>query len=429
MPFDANGIFARVHRWADDEANAIDIRSDRMDAEDDGFAAGLSLAVLRDGRGIMTANLNLGSNKIVNVANPTGDQDAATKKWTDDTFLKLANSGGINNWGDDLELIADFANPKQAGFYKWSIDSQNGPSGGAGGAISIQRAGDGTAAGAFGWLAADTSGSVGSNAPILWYAGTSGNGDLGTWSRVAMWETVNTFKKRTTWEMDNEAAITIEDTVSSLSYSLASRANNYQNSSIVAGSNVTTPYLQFRMGGGSPRGSIFFTDADSGAVFIDPGNGYIGTNDNTGSIHLYAANDKVRFRGPGGIFARHDNEGTSIGGADYLLTRQQADGRYERTSSKRFKENIRTSDLDHWDIISRTETKGFTWGGELAPTDERFGTDSVAPIAEEAEQIDSRLVRYHWKDENGGAKQVAGLDTLVYISALIECVRDLEKRI
>jgi hypothetical protein len=56
VPFNGNGQFVRVHNWTSDAANAIDINATEMDAEDNGFAAGLSNCVTRDGQGQMSAD-------------------------------------------------------------------------------------------------------------------------------------------------------------------------------------------------------------------------------------------------------------------------------------------------------------------------------------------------------------------------------------
>jgi hypothetical protein len=57
MAFDGNGNFVRLHNWQQDAANGIDISAPEMDGEDNGFAAGLSLCVTRDGQGKMAADL------------------------------------------------------------------------------------------------------------------------------------------------------------------------------------------------------------------------------------------------------------------------------------------------------------------------------------------------------------------------------------
>lgn len=51
MPFDSEGIYTRFHNWEEDRENDIDIVTDHADEEDNGFADGLSLTFLRDGRG------------------------------------------------------------------------------------------------------------------------------------------------------------------------------------------------------------------------------------------------------------------------------------------------------------------------------------------------------------------------------------------
>jgi hypothetical protein len=56
MAFNGSGLFVRVHNWVADKNNSIDITASEMDAEDDGFAAGLTLAVTRDGQGKMAAD-------------------------------------------------------------------------------------------------------------------------------------------------------------------------------------------------------------------------------------------------------------------------------------------------------------------------------------------------------------------------------------
>lgn len=57
MAYDGNGTFNRLYSWTNDAANGIDITASKVDAEDSGFAAGLSNAVCRDGQGGMEATL------------------------------------------------------------------------------------------------------------------------------------------------------------------------------------------------------------------------------------------------------------------------------------------------------------------------------------------------------------------------------------
>ena len=45
----SSGTFSRLFDWTDDRDNGIKIRADRFDQELDGFATGLSTALLKDG--------------------------------------------------------------------------------------------------------------------------------------------------------------------------------------------------------------------------------------------------------------------------------------------------------------------------------------------------------------------------------------------
>jgi hypothetical protein len=62
------------------------------------IATALTDSVAADGQTPMTGNLNLNSNKIVNVADPTLAQDAATKNYSDTTYLaKASNLSDVAN--------------------------------------------------------------------------------------------------------------------------------------------------------------------------------------------------------------------------------------------------------------------------------------------------------------------------------------------
>lgn len=56
MAFDGNGTFVRLFNWVSDKVNNINITASRVDSEDSGFAAGLTLCVTRDGQGKMAAD-------------------------------------------------------------------------------------------------------------------------------------------------------------------------------------------------------------------------------------------------------------------------------------------------------------------------------------------------------------------------------------
>ncbi len=83
MSYDSRGNFNRVHSWENDRLNNVEIASDRHDEEDDNFAQGLSMCVLRDGRAAMSGNLNLNNYRIQNVAGGTASSDAVNKAQLD----------------------------------------------------------------------------------------------------------------------------------------------------------------------------------------------------------------------------------------------------------------------------------------------------------------------------------------------------------
>ena len=53
----SSGTFSRLFDWTDDRDNGIKIRADRFDQELDGFATGLSTALLKDGTQTATAKI------------------------------------------------------------------------------------------------------------------------------------------------------------------------------------------------------------------------------------------------------------------------------------------------------------------------------------------------------------------------------------
>jgi len=118
MPFNGSGVFQRVRNWVADAAAGIKIRADYHDSEDDGFAAGLSNCITKDGQTTITQNIPFNSKRITGLADPVNPQDAATKASvtplataaTDGLYLKLA--GGTMT--SDLVLAADPDQPLEA---------------------------------------------------------------------------------------------------------------------------------------------------------------------------------------------------------------------------------------------------------------------------------------------------------------------------
>lgn len=108
MAFDGSGVFQRVRNWAADAAAGIKIRADLHDSEDDGFAAGLSNCITRDGQSTITQNIGFNNKRITGLGDPVNVKDAVNKSYSDGkTDLALPKAGG--KMTGDLEI--EKANP------------------------------------------------------------------------------------------------------------------------------------------------------------------------------------------------------------------------------------------------------------------------------------------------------------------------------
>ena len=85
MPFDTSGTFNRVIEggWQADAAAGTKITAVRHDAEDDGFAAGLSDCINKWGYTQPQAHLPMNNKKITNLGEPDDPSDAATRNYVD----------------------------------------------------------------------------------------------------------------------------------------------------------------------------------------------------------------------------------------------------------------------------------------------------------------------------------------------------------
>lgn len=77
MAFNGSGVFVRLYNWVNDAAANIKIRADRMDAEFNGIATGLTNCVTKDGQTTVTANLPMGGFKHTGVANASSATEYA----------------------------------------------------------------------------------------------------------------------------------------------------------------------------------------------------------------------------------------------------------------------------------------------------------------------------------------------------------------
>lgn len=99
MAFDGNGTFNRVHNWVSDKTNGINITASEMDAEDNGFAAGLTLAVTRDGQGKPASHFDPASDAAYDLGNANSWRNL-TLSGTATVGGKLSANGGVALTGD-----------------------------------------------------------------------------------------------------------------------------------------------------------------------------------------------------------------------------------------------------------------------------------------------------------------------------------------
>ena len=118
MAFNGSGVYSRLYSWVTDRNNTIKIRADRMDAEMDGFADGLTNAICRDGQSTVAANIPWNNKKITGLGDATAAADALNRQSGDARYLRNPSSGISTLTGldaaDTLSVYDDSANADKA---------------------------------------------------------------------------------------------------------------------------------------------------------------------------------------------------------------------------------------------------------------------------------------------------------------------------
>lgn len=109
----SGGTFTRVHDWTEDEANGLNIESDRMDAEDDNFEAGINACLHKGGQNSPTANLPMGGYKHTGVADGTAGDDYATVRQVQEGAWRWPATGLT---GGSLNAYTLILSPTPAGY-------------------------------------------------------------------------------------------------------------------------------------------------------------------------------------------------------------------------------------------------------------------------------------------------------------------------
>jgi hypothetical protein len=95
-----NGVFTRLYNWVNDKNANIDITASRFDAEDDGFATGLSTCMLKDGTQTLTANIPFAAFKITGYGTtqvPNARSDVPNLGQVQDGVLYFVAGGGTSD--------------------------------------------------------------------------------------------------------------------------------------------------------------------------------------------------------------------------------------------------------------------------------------------------------------------------------------------
>lgn len=94
MAFNGSGVFQRLYNWVNDANGGVKIRADRMDAEMDGFATGLSSCVTKDGQTTITANLPMATFKFTGLGSGSARTDSINYGQVQDGKANWVDSGG-----------------------------------------------------------------------------------------------------------------------------------------------------------------------------------------------------------------------------------------------------------------------------------------------------------------------------------------------
>lgn len=97
MAFNGSGTYNRLYNWQNDRDANVKIRADRMDAEMDGMATGLSSVIHKGGQTTLTANIPFAGYKITgygSTSTPSARTDVPSLGQVQDGLLNWVDGGG-----------------------------------------------------------------------------------------------------------------------------------------------------------------------------------------------------------------------------------------------------------------------------------------------------------------------------------------------
>ena len=105
MAYNGSGTFTRLYNWVTDRTNAIKIRADRMDAEMDGMASGLSNVICKDGQTTLTGDIPFANRKLTGLGNATLPADAMNQQSSDTRYQKRVTLLTATAAFDDTDIL------------------------------------------------------------------------------------------------------------------------------------------------------------------------------------------------------------------------------------------------------------------------------------------------------------------------------------
>jgi len=96
MPFNGTGTFVRNYDWPTDYNAGIDIDPDRMNADANDLANGLSNCITRDGQGVPLNDISWDGYKITGLGDATSAGDAMSQHASDARYVRIIQTTTLN---------------------------------------------------------------------------------------------------------------------------------------------------------------------------------------------------------------------------------------------------------------------------------------------------------------------------------------------
>lgn len=135
MAYNGSGVFVRLYNFVTDRNNGVKIRADRMDAEMDGIATGLSNAITKDGQTTVTGNIPFNDKRLMGIGDASDDTDALNRRSGDARYLELDGTGAMTGplLSHDGTVAAPgitFSTDTNSGWYRIGADNWGWAAGG-----------------------------------------------------------------------------------------------------------------------------------------------------------------------------------------------------------------------------------------------------------------------------------------------------------